>query len=412
MRETPAGCVGSRLAAHAAFLAAALLVAGGARGAAPRWEISGEEGLDPDLVRALALRAEADLRSALEEVPRAIGVAPGDVRVRWVLDLEAARPGEGEGRCPEGWTRYLEAGSTAFADDGAIAVQIRACRFLRRPEGIRAAIFHEAAHAVLASRAGSRERYARIPWWFREGLALRSSGEGPERVADLAAYLAFRGRPARELLAGIPLGEPGSRAVAPEEAFLAVDRLASALGDADFRGLCASVARGSRLEDELAARFGQLASLRAALRRDAEERLARLLPPETELRFRRSLEAAEKGAPAAAEASWRELLEEDPRGALASTLRYLLGRALLESPSGSARAREAVEHLRAVMDGPSALWRPEALVLLGERLARDGRTDEARDLFEEAAYAFGDDAAVAARARRELERLPTSPTSR
>ncbi|MGQ9589213.1 MAG: tetratricopeptide repeat protein [Planctomycetota bacterium] len=412
MLETPAGAGGPRLAAKAAALGAALLLAGGARAAFPPWEISGAEGLDPALVSALAERAQADLRSALEEVPRAMGVAPGEVPVRWILDFAAARPAGREGGRPEGAPRYIEAGSTAFANGGAVAVEIRACRFLRRPEGIRAAIFHEAAHAVLASRAGSRERYARIPWWFREGLALRGSGEGPERAGELAAYLAFRGRRARDALAGIPFGEPGSRAVVPEEAFLAVDRLASAVGDADFRRLCVSVARGSRLEDELAARFGDLASLRAALRRDAEERLAGLLPPGVELRFRRSLEASEKGGPAAAEASWRELLEEDPRGALSSTLRYLLGRALLEGPPGSARAREAEEHLRGLIDGPSPLWRPEALVLLGERLARDGRSDEARDLWEEAIYAFGDDAALAARARRNLERLPSASTSR
>lgn len=129
-----------------------------------------------------------------------------------------------------------------------------------------------------------------------------------------------------------------------------------------------------------------------------------LIPPERELRFRHSIEASNRGELAEAERGWRALLEEDPEGPFSATLHYLLGRALSKGAQGPAGTREACEHFRAVLDSPSGMWRPEALVLLGECFEREGRRGEARKVWEEVLYGFGDDETAAARARSNLER--------
>ncbi len=375
----------------------------------PRWAVLGTEGRDPRSVSRLLDAAETELVQALESVPRRIGVQPRKLPIRFLLDFAPARAESRPGHPgAPGVRRDFEAGATAFAEDGSLVVEVRACRFSRWVEGLKIAIRHELVHAAMASEAGSRERYAGIPWWFREGMALWGSEEGVLRAGELAAHLAARGRSAADFVVGIPFAARERGVVSAEEAFLAVEWLASELGEEELRALCAAAVRGARIEEELAARFGRLDALQAAIRAHARARIRALIPEERECRFRRALEAAGRGERDAAERALRDLLGEDPQGPLATTLRYLLGRELSRDGLSASRTAEASEHLRAVLESPSALWRPEALVLLGECLERRGFLPEARELWEEVCYGFADDAAAAARARRNLEcKTPT-----
>jgi TolA-binding protein len=133
------------------------------------------------------------------------------------------------------------------------------------------------------------------------------------------------------------------------------------------------------------------------LRRIADE-----VPPAVERRFRDSLDRYRSGDRALARTTWADLLEGAPRGALAETLRYLLARDLFRNPEGPGSLRSAEGHLRHMLESPSVLWRPEALVLLGEILQGRGASEEARGLWAEVLEGFGEDSGPAGRARELL----------
>ena len=392
----------------------------------PRWESRGKGHEDHPLLPALLRRAEESLRDALQRLPQELGFAPDVTRIRWVLDVsphvstlrkgawkkeneqeqEQAQDEEQEQEQEkekenekETEKEPFEAGRTCFAEP-VVEVVIPARRFLRHPDEVKPVVLHEAAHAALASRLRTRERYLGVPSWFREGIALAFSGEGELRLEERIADTVFRGAEAGSFLVGVPASKVPEKTVPGEEAWLAVVWIETQAGKDGVRRLCAEAARGRPLEECIEGLLGKPRELiSAAMLLHARRRVEELLPPRRERVFRDSL--ARHDVDGAMEA-WRALLVEDAEGPLAGTLHYLLGREYARQPGPEGR-REARRHLEGLLSTRTALWRPEALVLLGECLRADGKEPEARALWEEVLEAYGEDEIPAARARKGLE---------
>ncbi|MBI4601075.1 MAG: tetratricopeptide repeat protein [Planctomycetes bacterium] len=369
------------------------------------WETTGR-GLEghhalPELKRAAAVAAAR----ALGRVEERLGLRPGKVPVRWSLDVSLP---PAPLAAPLAAPRAFEAGRTAF-DGGTVTVTLPARKHLRSQRGLDAVVLHEAVHAVLASRCGSRERYEAIPGWLREGLALHAAEEGETAVLEAIAERAFAGAPADSFLAGAAPAAPATPTVRPAaeetsygEAYLRVRWIEERIGAAGLKALCSRLAGGQGFPEACEALLGmKVEAALGAARRWARERVARLLPADRERRFRESLDASRAGRTAEAARAWGVLLEEDPGGPLGPTLRYLLAKRAIEE-GGPGGLRAAREHLEAVLSSPGEAWRPEALVLHGECLRAEGRDAEARDAWQEVLEAYGEDAGPAERARKCL----------
>jgi hypothetical protein len=441
------------LCAVGVLVAYAPLLAEDAREAPGGWELAGPPALgagapsrsDPpqlDPYRPASSQPDPRLSVLLEELEEAkvdgfarargeFALPPARLPVRWVLDLSPPPapppPSERAGALavdPES----IEAGRTSFKP-GALVVTIPARKYLAAPQAARRVIAHEAAHAAIASALGTPERYSLLPRWFREGVALGFAGEGDARLDDRIAWTVFVEEPADAFLCGLPppgAGLPGAGEPSYAEAWLGVRRLEERVGPAGTRSLILAALRGDdfvhSLEDLLGVSFD---TFRADALRHARRRVRELLPAAREEAFRESLRLRAV-RPSEAVCAWRRLLEEDARCPLAGTLRYLLARALLrdvaaEGAPGEAlppladpadpRLEAARRDLEALLAADRALWRAEALVLLGECHALRGASEAARGLWEEAIERFGEDDLPASRARRLLDR-PGRPSRR
>ena len=388
------------------FLAiGALLVAGSAPGGAageavpaPLWEVprSGEPG-DPRLPALLDVLEKA-APIALRGLEERLGISPGRPRIRWRLELGAPERGR-ESRAGGD----IEAGRTVFEGD-AVVVALPGRKYLHRPGWAAPVALHEATHAVMASAAGSPRTYESIAGWFREGIALWFSGEGPARVREAIAWSVFQGHRSDAFLGSIDLsaaqGPSRVTAALAAEAFLLVTWLEGELGLDGLRAIVREAVRGRPVAEllETALKSPPHRLREKALSRSRTE-IARLIDRETEDLFARALALRTRGDPEASRI-WADLLAGDPRGPLAGTLLYLLGRSALEeaNPSG------ARSYLEAALDLPDGLWRPECLVLLGECLHAAGDRRAAERLWMDVDRGWSEDAASAARARANLSR--------
>jgi tetratricopeptide (TPR) repeat protein len=375
------------------------LLAIGALLAAGSWEVSPSgEPEDPRLPALLDVLEKAT-PIALRGLDERLGISPGRPSIRWRLDLclpERSRENRSGGD--------IEAGRTAFEGD-AVVVALPGRKYLQRPGWAAPVALHEAAHAVMASAAGSLRNYESIPGWFREGIALWFSGEGPARVREAIAWSVFQGHRADAFLGSIDLsaGQGASRVTAATaaEAFLLVTWLEGELGLDGLRALVRETVRGKPVPEILEAALQAPASrLREKALARSRAEVARIIDRETEDLFARALALRTRADPEASRI-WADLLARDPRGPLAGTLLYLLGRSALEEEANPSRARS---YLEAALDLPDALWRPESLVLLGECLHAAGDRREAERLWMDVARGWSEDAAPAARARANLSR--------
>jgi TolA-binding protein len=230
-------------------------------------------------------------------------------------------------------------------------------------------------------------------------------------VDEMIAGALVEGRAADSFLAGLPSREAPPQAAegpAPAEAFLAVRWLERRAGAEALKALVAAVARGddatARVEDLLGLRFDAARALALAFARDE---VRRRLDAETERLFPASLRAWEEGREEEALAAWRSLLERDPSGPLAPTLLYLGAKVRLAHGGEAAAAATAdLERLLALPDAP---WRPESLILLGERRRSQGDITGARRAWTEVLEAYAEDRLPAGRARAFLQATATAP---
>jgi hypothetical protein len=360
------------------------------------WQIRGK-GFDDDPRLGALRRAAGELaRDALARQAADLGLKLGRAPIVWVLDASPAR------ESPAGGEPF-ELGRTAF-EGSAIVVTLPARKYLRSPERAAPVLRHECAHALLASTLGSKERYESIPRWLREGLALHGSREGDHAMRDAIALAAFGGKPAASFLVGIV-----SPDISHAESYAAVTALTAKLGPDGVRALLHRFIESRDLDSKRAMKLieeaiGQPIDAFAIFAlREARLSVSRLLPDEREAAFREALGLDARGEKEESTRKLAALLPADPEGPLACTIHYLLARRLIEGAKGDAGGKSRA-HLDAVLARDGDLWRPEALVLLGERLEADGKTAAARDAWLEVLEVFGEDAAPASRARESLRK--------
>lgn len=289
---------------------------------------------------------------------------------------------------------------------------------------------HEAAHALLAADLGDPARYGAVPLWFREGLALWFSGEGRQRLDDRIAFTTFSRRPATEFLVGTVRDDSASTSrlttdkdVTPAEAYLVFEHLIERVGASGLRAIVERILQGVPFDASLESVLASDATAFASTALEVGRRVVRKrLTLAREAVFHASLQRRVRGGEAAEGpdspgATWRLLLEAEPRGPLRTTLQYLLARrAVTRLRRGelqrTARA-ELLRDLEALAAVPESLWRPEALLLLGEVRLADARghpsgdTRGARECWREVLEVYPEDGPVASRARLLLSRLET-----
>ena len=291
---------------------------------APLWEVSRSGEPEDPRSRPSSMSS----RRRRPRAPRPRG-APGIFSGPDAHPLEArARSPRAEWRARRSAVGDIEAGRTTFEGD-AVVVALPGrippsprCRSGRPPRG------DPRGHGL---RGGSRPDL-REPGWFREGIALWFSGEGPARVREAIAWSVFQGsrgcvprehRPLRG--AGRLRSRPRcGRGLPPRDV---------ARGRAGARRaprLVREAVRGKPVSDLLDG------ALKAPPRRLRERALAHSRAEVARLIDRgprtSSPEVARPQVPGRPGATriWADLLARDPRGPLAGTLLYLLGRAALE----------------------------------------------------------------------------------
>ncbi len=383
-------------------------VAAASSQALPRWEIdpAGLYASDPRMPALVAVASEARDR-ALARLRKEWKLSPGSTPIHWRWDTAAVPSGPSPakvGPSRSGAQPDFEFGRT-YIEDGVVNVLLPARKFLARPRTVAAVVLHECLHAVHASHTSTRERYEATPRWLREGVALVFSGEGEERVRERIAYTAYGGADARSFVRGVDTVD-----VSRAEAYLAVARLEAMLGRERFVSLVRKIVTGENAVRAVTDFCGMsLSSLGEHLRRAARATIRDLLPRHREERFRELLKRL-RAEPGTVTAKLEILLAEKRDGPLAGTVRYLLAReALREAQRAPAEARAlptAIAHLEALRRDPGTLWRPEALVLLGQCYLKDGRRAAARRAWREVTEMFGEDRAVAEPARRLLAATP------
>ena len=324
--------------------------------------------------------------------------------IRWKWDPSAVRPDSSSVADPasSGQTRdSFELGRTYFGE-GSIVVSLPARKFLSQPDAVRAVIQHELVHAVHASHAGTRARYEATPRWFREGVALLFAGEGEERVRERVAYTVFGGADATSFLKGISLTPGVSERLSDAEGYLAVLWLRAQLSRARHFIFVRRVVTGEGLARLVREQLGlgpSTASLE--MRRAARAHIRALLAAVRQKRFHSLLRELEDRAPNVT-SRLEVFLAENEAGPLAGTLRYLLAKEALRRGEAPRFVAAAVGHLEALRSSPGTLWRPEALVLLGQCYLRQGRRDAARRAWREVTEVFGEDRVVSREARKLL----------
>jgi tetratricopeptide (TPR) repeat protein len=359
------------------------------------WEVAPGPA-DTRLPGLIALLEEAR-SEALAVVQARLGLEPKELPIRWSLEDSIPELSSGQGG-----VAHFQAGRTRVAG-GAVEVVLPARRYLARPVKARAVVIHEAAHAVLASGLGSRERYEAVPAWFREGIALLVSGEGEERVgAEAVRSLLERRRPGA-FLAGIGrTGREPATVPGPAESYLAVLTLTERLGDDGLRAFSRRIGAGAEFFDELSRTLGLTEPLLGhACLEGAARRLEEVLPESEGEALLAAIDLLGEARPAPAARLLQGLLEGGRAPALDATARYFLARARLAAGEPAA-ARDLLEGL--VSGALEALWEPEALNLLGDARLALGDPAGARAAWEEALERFPEDRPVADRARRMLGR--------
>lgn len=363
------------------------------------WAVLGAEGSGDPRLEVLLDVLERARRSAVESLAGMWSLGPASLPIAWELDASSSPPSKREAAR----SRSFEAGITRVGSE-SITIRIPARRYLARPEKAHAVVLHEAAHAFLASRLGSRERYEALPFWFREGLALAVSGEGDERVGAVYGFALARGdaappdftrldgeaAPVAGYLALRALGDGGRRAGARVLRHLVDDVASRRPFDSAWR----RAVREAGLEDE------------GALARAAEDFLARIVPPAAAIRFRDAVASLRRGDAAGSLPLLESLHDPSVSGVLVSSVRYFHARALaLEGRDRDALSCIA-EALAAELEGP---WEAESLVL-GARAARRLEDPErGRGFAEEVLERFPEDPAAREQANRLLGELAGAP---
>ena len=367
------------------------------------WAIEPDSLRSDPRMRALLAVVESARSEALDDLSHRFALSGGRLSIRWKFTSHLPRTA--------GNRVGFEAGRTQVGPR-AITVILPARRYLERPRKVRPVVAHEAAHALLASQVGDRERYLALPFWFREGLALLGSGEGESRVAQRIARTVVHGEAPDSFLRGIRPGRASGTTptATPAESYLAVRSLVRRLGDRGLKALLQDLS-GSPDPAALVARAPGMPGeeWRLLLRREARQRVAELAPPSVGVDFRRGLAHLEKRELAAARRVFSSLCGRRDAGALLTSSRYFLGRAHM----AAGEVRQASVELERLISRPSeGLWEAEALNSLAECCLAAGEERRARAYLDESLERFPDDARAVTRARTLLEELRRSGSPR
>ena len=333
---------------------------------------------------ALVRQLDESRTRALERARSRVGLAPGRLPIAWRVVVSRETSAD---------SSVFHAGETVV-EDARVLVSIPANRYLTVPRKVHVVVVHEATHALLASRLGSAERYTRVPPWFREGLALLVSDEGPVRVEDRVAVTVVAGKKPTSFLRGV------AHQPLPAESFLAVSWIEERVGASAFRTLISRVAAGGGLESELTALLGlERDVFRRGVLEASAKRVRRLLPEEVVVDYRAAIELHREGDRDSARRRLGELASSRNRHALRATCRYLHTRLLVDD----GRAREALAVFRASLLGDrEILWEPEILEQLGNcELALD-RPNRAGRYWNEVLERFPEDRDIGDRVRAKL----------
>ncbi len=403
------------VAVEGAFIATLVLTCCvGSAQAAPRWTVlPGVYEKDERFPRLLAA-AERARKDAARAFAERFNLRFGSHRIDWAFETSAAgaAPRATVPTVPHG---YFELGRILF-DGESIRVELPARKFLADPAAVKSVIFHETAHAVLASHRGELSRYTSVPWWFREGLSQLFAGEGAARLRERIGFTVFRGQQPTAFLHGVRPTATSARAdstldeapvITYAEAFLAVDWLSERLGDDGMSRLLRRVCSGRPFHMELASALGtDVAGFSRRVNAASRERVERAMPAERARVFQSLLADLRRGKPRVVP-KLEVFLGEDRRGPLGSTLHYLLAKEALRGDGDgfSDRAtavRFARAHVEALLEMGETAWRAEALVMRGECQAHSRRPKEAQRTWRLVKEVFGEDLPVAERADRLL----------
>ena len=122
------------------------------------WQLSAKDsGKDPR-VGTLLSRLRQQRLGALAVAGERLGLGPGKLPVRWVLQLANSSPSASPAEAEAGWT---EVGA------GEVVVSIPAWRYLEHPSTAGRVVGHETVHALMASRLGSGEAYRALHYGCR-----------------------------------------------------------------------------------------------------------------------------------------------------------------------------------------------------------------------------------------------------
>ncbi len=333
---------------------------------------------------------------ALRTLASEWALEPGEREIVWRWDtaqLHANAPADAE---------QIELGRTEFEPGGErIVVTLPAAKFLAEPRWASAVIVHEAVHALHGSITRDAASYELVPAWFREGFALRVSGEGPERVRDAIALQVLAGGAPEEILRASTRRGVDAPRFSPAAAYLLVEVLEERVDPARFRRELRAVFAGREFWPGWQAALGRststsestLASLVLAARAKAESMLDEARLARLHATFRRR-----------APDELLALLAERPDGPLAATLRYRAASELFKRAESKHELGRVVDVVRPLTAGDDRLWMPEALVLLGRAEARRGRLEAARRAWRRVRESFADDRTAGAVAARLLRR--------
>jgi hypothetical protein len=348
------------------------------------WRVDDAKTREDSRISALVRQLDESRMRALERARARVGLVPGRLPIAWRVVVSREPPAD---------SGVFHAAETVV-EGTRVVVSIPANRYLAAPRKVHVVVVHEATHALLASRLGSAERYARVPPWFREGLALLVSEEGPVRVEDRVAVTVVSGKKPTSFLRGV------THQPLPAESFLAVSWIEKRVGAPAFRALVLRVAAGFELQSELTEFLGLEPDVfRRGVLEASEKSVHRLLPGKIVADYHAAIELHREGDRDSARRRLGELASFRNRHALRATCRYLHTRLLVDE----GRAREALAVFRASLLGDrEILWEPEILEQLGNcELALD-RPKRAGRYWNEVLERFPEDRDVGGRVRAKL----------
>jgi tetratricopeptide (TPR) repeat protein len=175
-----------------------LLLAGTRAAADAADAYDGKFASEPRFVETFRALPETEKR-ALARIRERLGIAPDP---KQPIEITLADALEAQ---PPKWTRWTTSSFQVSEDDDAVRMRIHVEFIVNGRHDLQEEMTHEMTHAVQRSRM-SREAYASIPKWLREGIAMWVADQTEERVRRLFTSARAWDDPVR-LLPGLETGD-------------------------------------------------------------------------------------------------------------------------------------------------------------------------------------------------------------